>query len=113
GDLDFEACDFVLDGVKALFHLAELYGVEACGPGFDGLCRRRGASRGRVRDARGRGIGRGRPGGGTAPLGPEVVLVVAGVNVDPGVLHFDHTGGQFVDEVAVVGNEHDGTAILL
>src|ERR1035438_4609859 len=69
--------------------------------------------RGRVGSARGWGIGSRSRGRSAALLAPEVVLVVAGVDVDPAILHFHHAGGQLVDEVAVVRNEHDGTVIFL
>src|ERR1019366_4006879 len=103
GDLDFEARDFVFNGVAALLHLAEFDGVEARGRGLGGISLRRCALRGWRR--RRRGISGGNWGGPAALLAPEVVLVVTGVNVDPAVLHFDHASGQFVDEIAVVRNE--------
>ena len=38
-------------------------------------------------------------------LAPEVVLVVAGVDVDAVVFHLEDARGEAVDEVAVVGDE--------
>ena len=39
---------------------------------------------------------------------PEVVFVVAGVDVEAAVFYFEDAGGEAVDEVAVVGDEEDG-----
>ena len=39
---------------------------------------------------------------------PEVVLVVAGVDVDAAVFDLEDAGGEAVDEVAVVRDEEDG-----
>src|ERR1035438_10831113 len=80
GDFDFEAGDFVFNGVAALLHLAELDGVEAGGRGPGRFCRRRGVNRGWRRSHR--GIRGGNWGGPAALLAPEVVLVVAWINVD-------------------------------
>ncbi len=62
------------------------------------------------------GCGGGLEGGGDAGGGflraagfaVEVVLVVAGVDVDAAVFHLEDAGGQAVDEVAVVRDEEDG-----
>src|SRR5260370_128090 len=62
----------------------------------------------------GRGIICRRVGRGSAALlAPQVVLVVAGVHMDPAVLHLHQAGSQFVDEIAVVRNEDDGAVVLL
>ena len=39
---------------------------------------------------------------------PEVVLVVAGVDVEAAVFDLEDAGGEAVDEVAIVGDKQNG-----
>ena len=48
-----------------------------------------------------------------AVLAPQVILVIAREDLDRAIGNFDHARGEFVDEVAVVGNEHHGAVELL
>src|ERR1700678_4314123 len=45
---------------------------------------------------------------GAALFAPEVVFVVAGIDVEATVFDLEDARGQAVDEVAVVGDEEDG-----
>ena len=45
---------------------------------------------------------------GAALFAPEIVFVVAGVDVEAAIFDLEDAGGEAVDEVAVVGDEEDG-----
>ncbi len=130
GDEGFETGDLLFGVVKAVFERLELDGVEALGGGcgFGGrrsrfarcphirvdvwgtlifLCSRIDELLGDwcqgVCDLFGYFFG-------AALFAPEIVFVVAGVDVDALVFDLEDTGGEAVDEVAVVGDEEDGAS---
>ena len=124
----FEAGDLVFGVVEAVFELFELDGVEALDGGMgagsgggEGLAS---LDNPRFRDdvkdgppvvllVAGLSLAEGVCNlfgyfFGAALFAPEVVFVVAGVDVDAAVFDLEDAGGEAVDEVAVVGDEEDG-----
>ena len=49
---------------------------------------------------------------GAALLAPQIVFVISGIDLDFAVTNFEHARCQLVDEVAIVGDEDDGTCVF-
>src|SRR5271156_191896 len=105
-DGGFNARDLFFDEFEAVLHLLQLDGIHTA-RGLFGGGPRNVAVRSRE-DGSSKSFssgGRGRERLGSTLLAPQVVLVVARVNVDLAVRDFENARGQSVDEIAVVGDE--------
>src|SRR5207244_9390853 len=108
GNSSFQAVDFCFEFVNALFHLFTLDGVQALGLSSSavgllvtvgGLCFAREG------DSFLQGFS-------AALLPPQIIFVVAGIDFDLAVAHVKNSGGQLVDEVAIVRNEDYGSGVV-
>ena len=107
GDSGFQAVDVGFEFVNAFFHLLALDGVQALGLSSGGrlLVTVGGLCFARERDGFLQGFS-------ATLLPPQIIFVVAGIDFDLAVANVKNSGGQLVDEVAIVRNEDYGSGVV-
>ena len=99
GNPSFQAVDVGFEFVDALFHLLALDGIQALGLSTGALLVSVG---GRRFTGERNGFLQGFS---ASLLPPQIILIIAGVDFDLAVANVKNSGGELVDEVAIVRNE--------